>query len=142
VFETEVVEKIITRILCSITFGAVYEIVCKYMVVPDRPQVTIWLMRIACWVTKAADTHSEFVILIASPATMVTPRRFSVTFIRTLPVLLQVSVWYTTRPGNARSGIRSGERLLFLAARKDQLCRLCSGLRGVFRGDEVAGARS
>jgi hypothetical protein len=65
--ETEIVEKIITRILCSINFRAVYEVVCKHMVVSDRPQVTIWRMRIACWVTKATNTHSEYVILIAFP---------------------------------------------------------------------------
>jgi hypothetical protein len=29
---------------------------------PGRPQITIWRMRIACWVTKATDTHSEYVI--------------------------------------------------------------------------------
>jgi len=96
-FETEVVERIITRILCSITFRPICELVCKCMVVPDRPQVTIWRMLIACWVTKATDTHSEYVILIASSATMVTPRRLSVTFIHTLLVLLQVSIWYKTR---------------------------------------------
>jgi hypothetical protein len=27
--------------------------------------MTIWHMRIACWVTKATDTHSQYVILIA-----------------------------------------------------------------------------
>jgi len=27
--------------------------------------VTIWRLRIACWIPKAADTHSEYVILIA-----------------------------------------------------------------------------
>ena len=27
--------------------------------------MTIWRMRIACWVPKATDTHSEYVILIA-----------------------------------------------------------------------------
>jgi len=26
-----------------------------------------WHMRIACWITKATDTHSEYVIIIASP---------------------------------------------------------------------------
>jgi hypothetical protein len=31
----------------------------------DRPQMTIWRMRIACWVPKATDTHSGCVILIA-----------------------------------------------------------------------------
>jgi hypothetical protein len=27
----------------------------------------IWRIRIACWITKATDTHSEYVILIAFP---------------------------------------------------------------------------
>jgi hypothetical protein len=34
---------------------------------PDRLQVKIWRMRIACWIPKATDTHSEYVILIALP---------------------------------------------------------------------------
>jgi len=29
--------------------------------------MTIWRMRIACWIPKAADTHSEYVTLIAFP---------------------------------------------------------------------------
>ena len=29
-----------------------------------RPQMTIWRMRIACWIPKATNTHSEYVILI------------------------------------------------------------------------------
>ena len=33
-------------------------------VVPDRPQKTI---RLVCWITKATDTHSEYIILIAFP---------------------------------------------------------------------------
>ena len=68
-FQTKCVEKIKTHILCSITFFsencAVYEIMKKDIVEPDRPQMTIWRMRIACWITKATDTHSEYVILIA-----------------------------------------------------------------------------
>jgi hypothetical protein len=35
------------------------------IVEPDKPQMTIWRMRIACWITKATNTHSEYVILIA-----------------------------------------------------------------------------
>ena len=46
---------------------AVYEIMWKNMVQPDRPQMTIWRMRIACWIPKATNTHSEYVILIALP---------------------------------------------------------------------------
>jgi len=34
---------------------------------PDRLQMTIWRMRIACWIPKATDTHSEYVIIIAFP---------------------------------------------------------------------------
>jgi hypothetical protein len=68
-FLTNVVQKIKTRILCSITFffenRAVYEIMWKITVVPDRPQMTIWHMRIACWIPKATNTHSQYVILIA-----------------------------------------------------------------------------
>ena len=37
------------------------------MLDPDRPQVTIWRMLIAGWMTKATNTHSEYVILISFP---------------------------------------------------------------------------
>jgi len=40
---------------------------CKNVVDPGRPQLTIWRMRIAHWIPKATDTHSEYVILIAFP---------------------------------------------------------------------------
>jgi hypothetical protein len=33
------------------------------MVEPDRPQMTIWHKRIACWITKATNTQSEYVII-------------------------------------------------------------------------------
>jgi hypothetical protein len=44
---------------------AVYEKTWKNMVEPDRPQTTLWRMRIACWIPKAINTHSEYVIRIA-----------------------------------------------------------------------------
>ena len=31
----------------------------------DRPQMTIWHMRIACWIPKATNSRSEYVILMA-----------------------------------------------------------------------------
>jgi len=46
---------------------AVYKITWKNIVERGRPQMTIWRIRIACWVTKATNTHSEYVILIAFP---------------------------------------------------------------------------
>jgi len=39
----------------------------KDTVDPGRPQVTIWRMRIAFWITKARNTHPDFVLLIAFP---------------------------------------------------------------------------
>ena len=39
----------------------------KNIVQPDRPQMTTWPMRIAWWITKTTDTHSEYVIIIAFP---------------------------------------------------------------------------
>jgi hypothetical protein len=39
----------------------------KNNVQPDRPQMTIGRMRIAYWIPKATNTHSEYVILIAFP---------------------------------------------------------------------------
>ena len=74
-FRTNVVEKIKTCIFFgSITLFrkcTVYEIMWKYIVEPDRPQMKIWRKRIACWIPKATHTHihthSEYVILIAFP---------------------------------------------------------------------------
>ena len=44
---------------------AVYEIMWKNIVVPDRSQMTIWRMRIAHWIPTATNTHSQYVILTA-----------------------------------------------------------------------------
>jgi hypothetical protein len=32
---------------------------------PGRPRMTMWRMRIACWVPKSTNAHSEFIALIA-----------------------------------------------------------------------------
>jgi len=39
----------------------------KNILAPDSPQMTTGRMRFACWVPNAANTHSEYVILIAFP---------------------------------------------------------------------------
>jgi len=36
----------------------------KIIVERGRPQMTIRRMYIACWITKATDTHSEYVVLL------------------------------------------------------------------------------
>ena len=44
---------------------AVYEIMWKSIVETDRAQMTIWRMRLACWIPRDTDTHSEYVLRIA-----------------------------------------------------------------------------
>jgi hypothetical protein len=39
----------------------------KNIVERGMQQMTIWCMRIACWIPKPTNTHSEYVILIAFP---------------------------------------------------------------------------
>jgi hypothetical protein len=61
-----------TRILCSVFFffsenRAVYEIMWKNILEPGRPQMTIWRMLNASWITKATNPYSEYVICIAFP---------------------------------------------------------------------------
>jgi hypothetical protein len=59
-----------TYILCLIFFflnRAVYEIMWKDIAEPDRPPMTLWRMRIACWICRVTDTHAEYVVLIAVP---------------------------------------------------------------------------
>jgi hypothetical protein len=46
---------------------ATYEIMWKSIVEPDRPQMTIWRMRIALWIPMATNTHSEYVALFYFP---------------------------------------------------------------------------
>jgi hypothetical protein len=73
-------KKIKTHILGSTTFlenRAVYEIMWKNIVQPDRPQMTIWRMRIACRITKATDTI--FNTYCFSTATVVTRTHLNLT---------------------------------------------------------------
>jgi hypothetical protein len=60
-------DKIKTHILRSTPFHenrAVYEMTWKNIVETDRPQMTVPHMHFARWITKATETHSEYVILI------------------------------------------------------------------------------
>jgi len=52
----------------------------KNIVEPDRPQMTIWRMRIACWILKATHKHSECHTCRFSTATMFARTRLSVSF--------------------------------------------------------------
>jgi len=61
---------------CCFENRAVYEIMWKNTVQPDRPQTTIWRMRIACWIPEATNAHAKYVIVF-STATMVVRTRLS-----------------------------------------------------------------
>ena len=86
---------------------AVYEIMCKNMVQPGRPRMTIWRMRIACWIHKATNTHSEYLQLTASPLQRWLHKRTSVLSYSSLPV------FFIFRPDCA-AVISSKIRLYFL----------------------------
>jgi hypothetical protein len=82
-FQTKVVGKIKTRILCTIMSlffenHVFYEIMWKNIVQLDRPQMTIWGMRIECWIPNATNTHSDNVILITFPLQQWLNKRASV----------------------------------------------------------------
>jgi hypothetical protein len=69
-FQTEVVHKIETHILCSVTFPPKIEpfMGCgKILYSRAGPQMTIWRIRIACWIPKVTNAHLEYVTLIAFP---------------------------------------------------------------------------
>jgi len=63
-FQIKVVEKLKTHILYSITFfenRAVFELPWQNTVELGRSQMTIWRMRIACWIPKATNTRTQVV---------------------------------------------------------------------------------
>jgi len=71
-FQTKILEELERQILLvrSIIFPenrAVYEIMWKNIVDRDRPQMTVWRMRIACWIPNATNTHTGCVTPIAFP---------------------------------------------------------------------------
>jgi hypothetical protein len=70
VSEKKVTEKVKINLLCSVASiekRAFYEIMLENIVETGRPQMTIWRMRIACWIHNSTNIHSECVILTAFP---------------------------------------------------------------------------
>ena len=60
----------------------------KNIVERDRSQMKIWRTRIACWITKATNTHSQYIILMIFHYNNVCKNAPQHYVIRTLPVLL------------------------------------------------------
>jgi len=68
----KILETIKTCILYSVSppprdNRAVYEIMRTSTDDPDKPQMTIWRMRIACWKSKTTNTHSKYAVFTALP---------------------------------------------------------------------------
>jgi hypothetical protein len=61
----------------------------KNIVEPNRPQRTIWRMRIACWIPNATNTYREYVLLLFHCSNVCT-KAPSCCVTRTLPLLLNV----------------------------------------------------
>jgi len=98
------------------------------IVEPDRPQVTIRRMRIACWVIKATYTQSEYVIFIVFPLKQWLHERSSVlrhTYIGCLvsPYVQDLSEVSFSNPNWNCS--------LMLLSFEMQRCITCSGVSGV-----------
>jgi hypothetical protein len=47
-----------TKIVENIEYRAVYEVILKNIVDPDRPQKTVWRMCLACWIPKTSRPHN------------------------------------------------------------------------------------
>jgi len=58
------------------------------MVEPDRLQKAIQRMRITCWIPKAIDIHSGYIILLVFPRQTGYSNALQCYVMRTLPVLL------------------------------------------------------
>jgi len=66
-FQAKVLEKSKHTFCSGILFPENCAVCEKKIVQPDRPQMTTWLMCISCCISKATNTHLEYVILIAFP---------------------------------------------------------------------------
>ena len=89
IFQKNFVEKIKGPILCSIMVfflnHAFYDTMWKNIVEPDWLQF-IWCVYIACWIPKATNTLSEYVVIFCTAA-ILTRRRLSISYVHTLPVM-------------------------------------------------------
>ena len=102
--QTKVIEKIKTHILYSVTLFRkscrLLDNVGKYNAAQQATRDNITRrMRFACWITKATDTHSEYLILIAFPRL-----RESVFMLRYM--YISSLVYFKTRPPHSMPRLR------------------------------------
>ena len=66
----------------------------KNTVQPDRPQMTTWRMRIACWKPRATNTHTVCVTLIAFPLQQWLHERASMLCYTYIASLVNNKIWF------------------------------------------------
>jgi hypothetical protein len=72
----------------------------KNLVQPDSPpNDKTWPLRFACWITKATDTHSEYVILVAFPLQQWLRERASVLLYKHIVYLVFFNIYVTSSLG-------------------------------------------
>jgi hypothetical protein len=110
IFQKKFVEKIKTHILCPTTFSKIMPFVryCENTVQPDRAQMKIWHMCIACWMSKATNTHAKYVIFIAFTLQQWLDERDSMLCYTYVALLLDGGVWSASHP----SCFTNGKRLI------------------------------
>jgi hypothetical protein len=94
----------------------------KNIVEPDRPQMKIWRVAIACWVTKATLTLPEYVMLIASPRQIFLQEQIVSFNVHTLPVFFSLCLDMQVTPQKTQcDSIRKNRRLftLIIEAKKN-----------------------
>ena len=94
-FQTNVVEKIGTHVLYSMIFFKkscrFWDNVEKYCRAGETT-VIVWRMRSACWITRATNTHSEYVILLPLHGKSLYERPSKLRYLYTACVVLTVSI--------------------------------------------------
>ena len=74
-----------------------HEIMWKNIVEQGRPHMTIGRMHIACWMHKARNTHSKYLLIIAFPLQQLLHECASTLRYITLPVLFSSGSFYLLR---------------------------------------------
>jgi hypothetical protein len=95
-----VIEKTNLVIFCMVHWSVNKKWMCKNAVERSRPEMTIWRMRIACWITKATYTHWECVMFIAFPLQQWSQERASLLPYSTMPscYIISPSEWRSPWP--------------------------------------------
>ena len=77
----------------------------KNIVESDRPQMTVWGMRIACWIPNATNTHSEYIYyLLLFHCKNGRTNAHKCHVIRILPVLFSLHT-ISNLPSRQKSGV-------------------------------------